>query len=198
MLNASAARLTKWQPEYDDELARLWALKKSASACGAELSDKFGRIFTRNAVIGRVHRLGLELRGRGSNQHTGPRPSSRRSRRIAKIRLVNPTYVIVPDINDALIPFEQRKNIETIGMFDCRWPVGDPTKPDFFFCGAPKMQATSYCPAHYQRSCSAYNLDTARPQRRPKTHERACKHIFAEAFQRPAFGGNYQTQIIKA
>jgi GcrA cell cycle regulator len=55
---------------------------------------------------------------------------------------------------------EQRKTILTIGMNDCRYPIGEPTSPDFFFCGAPKVEHGPYC-AHHMKRC--YYTPTSKP-----------------------------------
>jgi len=53
---------------------------------------------------------------------------------------------------DAAIPVEQRKSFLELKECDCRWPVGEVGTSDFFFCGAVKRAASSYCETHYIRS----------------------------------------------
>ena len=47
---------------------------------------------------------------------------------------------------------QQPKTVETLGMNDCRWPIGDPQHADFHFCGAPRAASRPYCQAHTQVS----------------------------------------------
>src|SRR5262249_34140964 len=56
--------------------------------------------------------------------------------------------------NDSDIPKEQRVSLLELSEDTCRWPVGDPGHPDFFYCGAVPLEGRPYCSAHCAR---AYN-----------------------------------------
>lgn len=43
---------------------------------------------------------------------------------------------------------KQPKTVQTLGMHDCRWPIGDPQHADFHFCGARRVAGRPYCEAH--------------------------------------------------
>jgi len=53
---------------------------------------------------------------------------------------------------DADVPFAQRRSLIELTASACRWPVGDPSHPDFFFCGAEALQGKPYCAAHGARA----------------------------------------------
>jgi GcrA cell cycle regulator len=66
-------------------------------------------------------------------------------------------YVDDPSV-DADVPHWQRCSFLDLSSSTCRWPVGDPARPDFFFCGAAPLEGKPYCGAHWTR---AYRKDTA-------------------------------------
>jgi GcrA cell cycle regulator len=53
---------------------------------------------------------------------------------------------------DVLIPQGQRRTIMQLNDHTCRWPVGDPADPNFFFCGATTENGLVYCPIHRARA----------------------------------------------
>lgn len=129
----------------DDRIAALkgrWAEGASASIIAKELG------ITRNAVIGKVHRLGLEAR---KKHPAGGRPPS------AHKRVYKPVLKLVPPlVADELIPIEQRKHFLDLTPKCCRWPVGDPRSGfwdgDLFFCGADAAEGKPYCSSHAWRA----------------------------------------------
>lgn len=138
-----------WAPEDDARLRELVALGKPFSIA-AELLSR-----TRNACIGRAHRLGLvcELRQKVT------RPQLRR--RVEP--LPEHAEVIEPEEIEAL--FEQPEvellpdvqidglDILSIGFRQCRWPVADaPVIGGVIFCGCGTSAASSYCDAHARKS----------------------------------------------
>jgi GcrA cell cycle regulator len=151
-----------WTKEQDQYL-REHRGKISSAQIGAHLGC------TRNAVIGRANRIGLEaLRSYNSFEEIN---HAKRVRRVAKERAVRPAAVKVvalpppSRIDDAAIPAEQRKSTMELGRHDCRWPVGDPQEPGFFFCGAVQRDGSSYCADHHH---VAYNRIRESFNARPK------------------------------
>jgi GcrA cell cycle regulator len=143
--------IMSWTSERVDILKQLWANGQSASAIAAKLGE-----VTRNAVIGKVHRLGLA--GRVTK---GRRPRSQRrslaARRPHTIRArthANPlqgkSRTRRPAILPALAPAPERLvTVENLTRSTCRWPEGDPREADFHFCGRPKMKTQgAYCGHH--------------------------------------------------
>jgi len=91
-----------------------------------------------------------------------------RARKRARPPRVAPTVAL--DQFNAAIPSEQRRTLLQLTRSTCRWPVGDPGKPDFFFCGGRVEMGHSYCAGHcgfaYQqegRPCPQSTYATARP-----------------------------------
>jgi GcrA cell cycle regulator len=68
-----------------------------------------------------------------------------------------PTPVRIED--DLTIPLNERKTVETLLTDDCRWPFGDPMKPEFHFCGKRKVDGSPYCEFHMRRA-----FQTGRPR----------------------------------
>jgi hypothetical protein len=53
---------------------------------------------------------------------------------------------------DADIPAKQRRSLMDLDAAACHWPVGDPARRNFFFCGAVRMRGKPYCAAHWARA----------------------------------------------
>ena len=143
-----------WTDERVELLKKLWAEGLSASQIAAELGG-----ITRNAVIGKVHRLGLSGRAK-SPSSSAPRPRKARSpsmMRISRPQSRGNTALAhafdyepeaEPEFVDNVIPMGQRRTILELTEDTCRWPVGDPGSPDFFFCGGQTHNTTPYCSHH--------------------------------------------------
>jgi len=144
-----------WTDERVELLKKLWAEGLSASQIAAELGG-----ITRNAVIGKVHRLGLSGRAKSPSAAAArPRkartasPVMRVSRPVSRgnTALAHAYEVEIeqePAFLDNVIPLGQRRTILELNESTCRWPVGDPSSTDFYFCGGHAMPALSYCAYH--------------------------------------------------
>jgi GcrA cell cycle regulator len=140
-----------WTDERVELLKTLWADGLSASQIAAELGG-----ITRNAVIGKVHRLGLSGRAK-SPSSSAPRPRKARSSG-HMIRVQRPQvrgnnalaydYEVEAEPEMLEIPMEQRKTLLQLSEKTCHWPVGDPSTPDFFFCGGESANDQPYCTFH--------------------------------------------------
>jgi GcrA cell cycle regulator len=140
-----------WTEERVALLTKLWADGLSASQIAAELGG-----ITRNAVIGKVHRLGLSGRAK-SPSSSSPRPRKARSSshmlRVSRPLMRGNTalaydYAAEPEPELIEIPLEQRKTLLQLSDATCRWPVGDPGSTDFFFCGGDSNEGSPYCTYH--------------------------------------------------
>jgi hypothetical protein len=82
-------------------------------------------------------------------------------------------YVDDPRV-DADIPLAQRRSLLDLTAGACRWPVGDPSHPDFFFCGAEALRGELYCAAHRARAykSAAETIPGAASPRRRRTVRR--------------------------
>ena len=144
-----------WTDERVELLKKLWSDGLSASQIAAELGG-----ITRNAVIGKVHRLGLSGRAKSASS-AAPRPRKARSPthmlRIARSSIRGNTALAhaydlaeeaEPELIDNIIPIGQRRSILELTEQTCRWPVGDPGSGDFFFCGGNTLGSLPYCAYH--------------------------------------------------
>jgi GcrA cell cycle regulator len=142
-----------WTDERVELLKKLWSDGLSASQIAAELGG-----ITRNAVIGKVHRLGLSGRAKSASS-AAPRPRKARSpmMRIGRASIRGNTALAhayemeaeaAPELIDNVIPIGQRRTILELTEQTCRWPVGDPGSTDFFFCGGNTLGGLPYCAYH--------------------------------------------------
>lgn len=127
-----------WTEERVEQLKKLWADGLSASQIARQLGD-----VTRNAVIGKVHRLGLSGRGSPSRAErprtvTVPKPK-------AKPVLIKPVIVEQPPV---VMENGEYATVMTLRENMCKWPIGDPSSPNFGFCGRPTQPGTPYCESH--------------------------------------------------
>lgn len=129
--------LAAWTDERIATLTRLWREGVSASTIARQLGGT-----TRNAVIGKVHRLGL------SGHPTPPRcrrPRARTPR--PEPRLPRPRPLRALEVAAAEPPMVGTADIVTVGRRACRWPIGEPKAADFALCGRPAVRG-AYCAAH--------------------------------------------------
>jgi len=148
-----------WTNERVEELKKLWSDGLSASQIAAALGG-----ITRNAVIGKVHRLGLSGRAKTpSSSASRPRksrppsqmmrvsrPAARGNTALAHRALEAYELEVAPEpeILENIIPIGQRCSLLELNDAKCRWPIGDPGSPDFFFCGGNPVGEHPYCAYH--------------------------------------------------
>lgn len=154
-----------WTEERTALLIKL--LRKGASA--SEAAFRLGGV-SRNAVIGKAKRLGIAFKR--SNGHNNLLNKSRQQARTALKRIERQrreqqkrdraAAVTQRRVNtakkDPNVPFEPfvpaaepmtaTKTLIELEDGDCRWPIGDPKKADFGFCGREKLPGVSYCACH--------------------------------------------------
>lgn len=149
-----------WTDERVELLAKLWNEGLSASRIAAEI----GGGVTRNAVIGKVHRLGLS--GRTKAQAAAPpRPRkpigpteaapdepSRQGEAPVSAAALEPQPETRLDTaarhDDVVVPLSERVTIMELRESMCRWPIGDPTTAEFRFCGGRAITGLPYCTYH--------------------------------------------------
>lgn len=144
--------MTVWTNERVELLTKLWAEGMSSS----NIRDEIGAS-SRNSVIGKAKRLGLAGRVQASSQPKNPRKPRPKPGPIALNGHVGyastKTSSIVPSLppertEDKDIPMDQRCTIMDLGEGICRWPVGEPGTPEFFFCGGKTLEGLVYCGYH--------------------------------------------------
>jgi GcrA cell cycle regulator len=160
-----------WTDERVEQLKKLWSDGLSASQIAAELGG-----ITRNAVIGKVHRLGLSGRTKAPSS-SAPRPRKPRTShmlRVARPAIRGNTALaqafaydydveVEPAHVENVVPIGQRRTLLELNERTCRWPVGDPATSEFYFCGGNAVTGLPYCAYH---SRIAYQPPAARRDKR--------------------------------
>lgn len=162
-----------WTDERVALLGKLWKEGKTAK----EIAQALGEGVTRNAVIGKAHRLNLS--GRSSPiQKDKPPKAKNNTKAVSKTtststgthsetqqknkspfpqpanKNTNPSAKKLHSKTDNVKDIsEQKSKSDRITMHDlkgsmCRWPFGDPQEKDFHFCGDRKMPGFPYCEEH--------------------------------------------------
>jgi GcrA cell cycle regulator len=178
-----------WTDERVETLKKMWNEGQSASQIAKELGG-----VTRNAVIGKVHRLGLSNRvGPGGEE---PAPAAAAAPRVPPMAVEVEIEAVEVEIEVDIVEEDEPEEIEAAPALPvrkqiipagqplppqpsaneispealakvnevekvarrltlmeltektCKWPVGDPATPNFWFCGLPVQQGKPYCEAH--------------------------------------------------
>jgi GcrA cell cycle regulator len=148
-----------WTEERVAELKKLWAEGHSAS----QIAKRLGSV-TRNAVIGKVHRLGLSGRATPSRPVKRPprlaRPKPQQAPRQATARTggnavavreaTAPAPHVEADTNvePQRLPNGDMVTVLTVKDSMCKWPIGDPADSTFGFCGHATTENSPYCADH--------------------------------------------------
>ncbi len=161
-----------WTDDRVEKLSKLWADGLTASQIAKELGG-----VTRNAVIGKVHRLGLSGRAKPkaaststtrtkrtttttskSNIGSGGSSASRPVRAATTARSVGSAALKMEEAVDAVadtrpqedvvVPMSKRLTLLQLTENTCKWPSGDPQNPDFHFCGHNTKDEAPYCEFH--------------------------------------------------
>ena len=155
-----------WTDERVELLRKLWSEGLSASQIAAQLGS-----VTRNAVIGKVHRLKLSSRGRttaaaprqkkASHGATGSKVSSRSATVTRSVTTsigatalqtqfdAEPVarYHMRP-VENVVVPISRRLQLVQLSERTCKWPNGDPLTEEFSFCGNDAAETGPYCSYH--------------------------------------------------
>ena len=170
-----------WTDDRVETLKRMWGEGLSASQIAKELGG-----VTRNAVIGKVHRLGLSNRNQGTAKpaekpepkaKAAPEPKTAAPKPAAEkpVAANTPERPAVLPMRKQIVPAGQplppqpsaneispealakvnevEKSAKKLSLMEltertCKWPIGDPATPEFWFCGLPVQQGKPYCEAH--------------------------------------------------
>ena len=153
-----------WTDERVEQLKKLWAEGQSAS----QIAGRLGGV-SRNAVIGKVHRLGLSGRAttsRMKSHRARPRAVATNSAKRPAVKsrfgtVGNPALralyspdaeAYVPPAEELVIPQAERKTLQMLTDSSCRWPIGDPQTEEFHFCNRNRVPGLSYCEHHARRA----------------------------------------------
>ena len=131
-----------WNEEKVAKLKELWGKGKTAN----QIAEIIGGI-SRNAVIGKAHRLNLsakiKTRTATSNQNFENSQDNKniRSNKGRKNRFRS--LIIEKDFEP-----ENPKQLEELDENSCKWPIGHPNEKSFYFCGRTSLKDFSYCKLH--------------------------------------------------
>lgn len=154
-----------WTDERVEMLRKLWADGLSASQIAAQLGG-----VSRNAVIGKVHRLKLSGRGRTTNTPARQKkPSQPATAKVPARQMTSsrsaPSSIgatalqtqidAEPNIrtisrsdNSVVVPISRNLQLIQLNERTCKWPIGDPLAENFHFCGNDCAEAGPYCRYH--------------------------------------------------
>ena len=132
-----------WTDEKVAKLKELWGKGNTAS----QIAEIIGGI-SRNAVIGKAHRLNLsakiKTRAASSNQSFDNLKNEKNiqiSKRSRKSKFKS--LLIEKDFEP-----ENPKQLEELDENSCKWPIGHPNEKSFYFCGRSSLKDFSYCKLH--------------------------------------------------
>ncbi|WP_300527300.1 GcrA family cell cycle regulator [Maricaulis sp.] len=141
-----------WTDERVEQLKKLWSEGLSAS----QIAKQLGGV-TRNAVIGKVHRLGLSGRATPSRparrtvKPARPRTTTATTAPAARAPRPSPSAPSAPTpapVEPAVLPSGEFATVLTLRDSMCKWPIGDPASSSFRFCGRKTGTDDTYCEAH--------------------------------------------------
>ncbi len=162
-----------WTDERVEKLKKLWSEGLSASQIAAQLGG-----VSRNAVIGKVHRLNLPGRAKAGGAPAAARAPKRPAapaaaaprnpafspRAAARPQAVRPADMDMAEedfetetaveetryvpASNVVVPISRRLGLTELTERTCKWPVGDPLKDDFHFCGGEAPDTSPYCTYH--------------------------------------------------
>jgi len=140
-----------WTEDRVGALKKLWLEGQSAS----QIAKQLGGGVTRNAVIGKVHRLGLSGRAapsqpaRATFRPARPRPAQPTQAPSAprRIEAVQPRVAAAASVPAPMPDLPGTATVMTLGAHMCKWPIGDPSSTEFSFCGRRASEGV-YCVEH--------------------------------------------------
>ena len=168
-----------WNDDRVADLKRLWV---DENLSGTQIAAALG-LKDRNAVMGKIHRLGLTRKNAAASGEAAPNPVSVKSDAVAAVAAHEPQAAPCeppPPIQEAppSPPPTPEPAVEPDALAghpvmqlkerSCRWPIGDPQKPDFRFCCAERLGSFPYCAEHAEISYMAPDRQSRRAPARDK------------------------------
>ena len=132
-----------WNEEKVEKLKELWGKGSTAS----QIAEIIGGL-SRNAVIGKAHRLNLSSKIKAKNastnqnfQYDSNEENNTKQKRLRKSKFQS--MIIEKEFEP-----ENPKKLEELDESSCKWPVGHPEEESFYFCGRSSLKDFSYCKLH--------------------------------------------------
>jgi GcrA cell cycle regulator len=166
-----------WNDERVELLKKFWAEGLSAS----QIASKMGGV-TRNAVIGKVHRLGLSGRAAPAKPQRGCDHAAEAMEPAPAVFARKATHPIIDEpefVAPVILSSGDMTTVATLKGNMCKWPIGDPAKDDFHFCGQSAPSGKPYCAYHA-------NVAFQPAQRRPDRPATPPQRIIADNKRRVA------------
>lgn len=146
-----------WSTEKMELLRMLWNEGLAASG----IAEKLGEGCSRNAVIGKAHRLGLDPR---PSPVKGAEPAAP-ANTVETEGGADAPRVPAPRRPRAKVAKPQRTSLLDLSEKICKWPIGHPGDADFHFCGKPSNAGFPYCGEHCALAYQAQMPRRDRPNR---------------------------------
>ena len=131
-----------WTDEKVSKLKELWGKGNTAS----QIAEIIGGI-SRNAVIGKAHRLNLsakiKTRAASSSKNYDKKIEGNKIQTSKGRKSKFKSLIIEKDFEP-----ENPKQLEELNEHTCKWPIGHPDENNFYFCGRSSLKDFSYCKLH--------------------------------------------------
>ena len=131
-----------WTDEQVQKLKELWGKGNTAS----QIAEIIGGI-SRNAVIGKAHRLNLSAKIKTRTATSNKSFENSIDDKITKSKKIRRNRFKSLIIEKDFEP-ENPKQLEELDESSCKWPIGHPNEKSFYFCGRSSLKDFSYCKLH--------------------------------------------------
>ena len=142
--------LMSWTEDKVSQLRELWDQGLPTSQIGTILG------FTKNAVVGKAHRIGLERRPSPIKRSVmKPNRKEARAPLMPKLNIDNKVENNFDNTlsgSDRNAKYLGKNSIISRKSIGCEWPIGEPNEPNFHYCGSKKLEGKSYCLEHCSKA----------------------------------------------
>lgn len=138
-----------WSDEETAQLRTLWSQNLTGGQIALQLSRRLnGKHLSKTAVHHKAKQIGLPNRVRSVESYRAKSCRGTHRNPQKNVRKTVPFATVI----DTDIPIEQRRTFAQLEPRECKWPIGDPGTPAFFFCGGKAYETGPYCSAHHHRA----------------------------------------------